>query len=207
MIIHILVIVGFLFIPCVSFSATTNLGEFGRTYPIAEQDALAELESRAASIDWEKSMREKAIESARNYRPDNVPDLPRATKNGSFKVDMTYTLDFDIPNGDGGILYPKGFQFNPLDYTPVKEILIVLNAEDPDQLEWFKKSEYRDNADVYLLITKGSYIDLSNQLKRPVYYALPNIVDRFNVRAVPSVIRQADKMMEVKELVIPNKQG
>ncbi|WP_145915439.1 hypothetical protein [Geobacter anodireducens] len=77
----------------------------GRTYPISERDALEEVEERAKSVNWQKHL--KSIKPE-NYRPANLPTLPRAQRSRKFLVDMTYTLENDIVNDKGELLYRRG---------------------------------------------------------------------------------------------------
>ena len=82
------------------------LGTYGVTYQISEKDALAEIEARARQVDWSKVLDKKKVE---NYQgPPDRMSLPRAKRNRSFLVDMTYTTEIDVPDGKGGILYPEG---------------------------------------------------------------------------------------------------
>jgi hypothetical protein len=83
-------------------------------------------------------------------------------------------------------------------------VLVVIDGTRPDQVEWFKRSEYASDIFVKLLITNGGYYDLSTQLKRPVFYAIPEIVQKFRLSYVPSVIsqKQSSNLMEVKEIGI-----
>lgn len=189
--------------PC--FGSVHNLGTFGQTYRIAEQDALKEIKERVAKVDWSKVFSRKRMEKAiQNYRPD-TPFLPRAHKDAARLVDMTYTLPFDIPDGKGGILYPKGYTFNPLDYVHYEKTLVVINGDDPGQVLWFSQSGYSKNIGTMLLLTAGSYYELGKRLERPVFYANADIIRRFQLEAVPSIVHQKGRYMEVKEIAIPNK--
>ena len=182
-----------------TISTTTNahdLGVVGKVYPIKERDAVEEMESRAAKLDWKK---EVAKVKPENYRPENSLALPRATKDRSFLVDMTYTLPDDIPDGKGGILYPKGYTFNPLDYIPFRSIIVVINGDDKEQVDWFKKSPYAKRPDVSLAITEGSFVKARDTLGRKVFYSDKKIVDRFKLVAVPSVVRRENRMIIVEE--------
>ncbi|MGA2152291.1 MAG: hypothetical protein ABSG48_09080 [Geobacteraceae bacterium] len=176
-----------------------ELATVGRTYPISEKDALTEIEGRASSVDWKKLYSKV---KPGNYRPENLQDLPRAQKTRFFLVDMTYTLKSDIPDGKGGILYPAGYSFNPLDYVTFKKTLIVINGTDHEQVSWFAHSKYKGQLDVMLLITDGSTTDLQKQLKQTVYYATRPIIQRFDLAAVPSIIRRKDRAMEVVEIAL-----
>jgi conjugal transfer pilus assembly protein TraW len=176
------------------------LGTVGRTYPIAEKDAVTELQDRASLVDWKRMYSKIRPE---NYRPIDLKDIPQARKSRSFMVDMTYTLDADIPDGKGGILYPAGYSFNPLDYVPFDKTLVVIDATDSEQVSWFAGSKFKGQTDVMLLITNGSAIDLQKQLKQPVFYATQPIIQRFALTAVPSVIHRKDRLMEVAEIALP----
>lgn len=179
------------------------IGTFGATYKIAEKDAIAELKQKAAQTDWKKYFNPEKIKAlVKNYSPDLIK-LPRAGKNNSFLVDMTYTLEFDIPDGKGGILYPAGFKFNPLEYMNFSKILVIFDGADIEQVQWCQNS-YADDYKSTLLITGGSCYKLSGLFKRPVFYASADFIRRFGVRAVPSVISQQKNYMEIKEIEIKN---
>ena len=181
-----------------------DLGSFGATYSIAEKDAIEEIEEKAGNTDWSKHFNKEKMEKAvKGYRPENLVRLPRAGENRSFNVDMTYTLDFDITDNHGQILYPKGFTFNPLDYIDFPRTLIVIDATDEDQVAWLKSSEHVYTATI--LITDGAFWDLSNSLGRALFYADKQIVERLKIKAVPSIIKQSGRYMEVKEIAIEKK--
>lgn len=177
------------------------LGTFGMTYRISERDALAEIEERARLVDWNKVLDKRKIE---NYQgpPDRVR-LPRARRSRSFPVDMTYTTEIDVPDGKGGILYPKGYTFNPLDYVTYPKTLVVIDGTDPEQVKWFAASEYDKRLDVTLLLSEGNFGTVSRRTSRPLFYADRKIIERLKLKAVPSVIRQNGRVMEVVEVKLP----
>jgi conjugal transfer pilus assembly protein TraW len=199
------IVMGALAIICIFLAAAPShamvLGTVGRTYAIAEKDAVSELEERALHMDWKLMYSRIRPE---NYRPKDLKDIPRALKPGSFLVDMTYTLDSDIPDGKGGVLYPAGFTFNPLDYVPFDKTLVVIDGTDKGQVSWFAASRYRKKPDVMLLITSGPAFSLQKQLKQPVFYSTRAIVQRFGITVVPSVIRRRGRLMEVVEICLDN---
>jgi conjugal transfer pilus assembly protein TraW len=188
-------------------AAIHNLGTFDRTYPIAERDALEEIKERVAHVDWGRIFNRERMEKAvKAYRPD-TPFLPRARHDIVKLVDMAYTLDVDIPDGKGGILYPKGYTFNPLDYVNFQRTLVVINGDDVSQVAWFSQSDYSKNLKTMLLLTGGSYYDLGEKLARPVFYVNADIVNRLQLEAVPSIVHQKGRYMEVKEVAVPDKKS
>ena len=179
-----------------------NLGEVGRTWPIAEKDALTEIEAKARQVEWRKVLERKKVEQYRG--PPDKGSLPRAKRDRTFPVDLTYTTSIDVPDGKGGILYPRGYTFNPLDYVTYPKTLVVINGNDPEQVQWLAASEYATRLDVMLLLTEGSYQSLAKRVSRPVFYADRKIIDRLHLQAVPSVVRQKERLMEVSEIAVPS---
>ena len=177
-----------------------DLGVVGKTYPIAERDASEELKERVRSVNWQKMLEKNGIERMKKYKPDTMKSLPRATEDRVRMVSMNYTLEFDITDGKGNVIYPKGYTFNPLDFMTYTRTIVVLNGADRDQVEWFKKSPYYKKSNVMILITDGNYYDLSGELGQPVYFAHEKIVSRLQLSHVPSVATQKKRMMEVSEI-------
>ncbi len=177
-----------------------DLGVFGKTYPVIERDASEELKDRVRSVDWQKVLAKNSIESMKRYKPESTRSLPRAREDKVRTVDLTYTLDFDITDGKGNVVYPKGYTFNPLDFMNYDRTIVVINGSDREQVEWFKASPYFKKPNVMILITDGNYYNLSEELGQPVYFAHEKIVSRLQLHYVPSIAMQKKRMMEVSEI-------
>jgi conjugal transfer pilus assembly protein TraW len=183
-------------------AAVKDLGTFAETYPIAEKDAIDEILENVQGLDFQSVIDPVEEESKiMDFKPETLP-LPKATKDRQFLVDMTYTLDIDVPDKDGDIIYPAGYQFNPLEHMTNPMTYIFIDANDKDQVNWFIKSPYANNLSCRLLITEGEYFDLSEKLERPVYYALSKITERFQLEYVPSIVSQHEQFMKVIEVNI-----
>ena len=185
-------------------AAIRTLGIFSNTYPIAEKNAIEEMKKKAAQTDWSKHLdKEKQAKAVKNFRPQGLRSLPRVTDPETFLVDMTYSLEFDITDQRGVIIYPKGFTFNPLDYMDYPRTLVFIDGSDKDQVQWLKSSEYVGTA--MILVTDGVFWDVRKELNRHVYYATNQIIDRLGVKAVPSIAYQSGKYMEIKEVDVEAK--
>ncbi|MDA8086733.1 MAG: hypothetical protein M0Z75_08545 [Nitrospiraceae bacterium] len=192
-------------VPASSLEASTStfVGRAGATYPVAEKDALSELMHKVRQVDWKKQLA-GLKQSALSYEPPDLARLPRAKHDRMFTVDPTYTLTFEIPDGKGGILYPKGYTFNPLDYVGLPDVFVFIDGGDKKQMEWFMRSPYAKESNVMIFLTGGSYLQLSKKLKRPVFYATDQITRRFRLKAVPAALFQQGRFLEVKEFEIKN---
>jgi len=177
-----------------------DLGVHGRTYNIVEPDALMEVQAAAQAVDWANVISKEAIaKKILSYKPKDLKKLPTAQRNRTRHIDMTSTLASDIRDAENHVVYPKGYKFNPLDYVTLPTVLVFINAADPQQIKWYQQSPYLKNSNTILMITDGSFHDTAKILNQHVYYVSNEIVDRFQLSVVPSIIYQRGHVMEVIE--------
>ena len=181
--------------------AMINLGTVGETFPVVEQDVVAELQQEAAILDAKEKL--PLSLQMKIYQPVNLYALPHATAGRSFTVDMNYTLGQDLLDGDGKVLYPRGYTFNPLDFVSFPGGLVVIDGDDPLQIRWFNRTPYAANPRARLLLTNGSVYRITAILNRPVFYLTSDIAKRLRLTAVPSIVVQKENKMLVQEVVIP----
>ena len=172
-----------------------RLEPVGPTSAVIETDLAEELRQRAVSVDV------KQLSSAQaRYQPANLHALPRATKDATTMVDLTHTLEQDVQDANGQVLYPAGFTFNPLRYVSLSGALVVIDGSDPEQVAWFKGSPYGANRRALLLLSGGLAAALRDGLQRPVAYLTQDIAQRLQVRAAPSVVVERDNQLVIREV-------
>lgn len=190
-----------LLIPAFALATVTrHLGTVGRTFPVVEPDLLAEL--RRSSLKFEQS-REELAARIESYQPVNLHPLPRAAVDRTFLVDMRYTLDRDLTDANGNVIYPKGYTFNPLDYLVLAGGLIVIDGSDPSQVIWFMHSPYFQDQRAKLLLAGGRVTDLIAKLQRPVFYLTGDMAERLRLAAAPALIMRKGDKMQVQEFYVP----
>ena len=176
-------------------------GEIVRLEPVGPISAVIEtglgdaLRQRAVSVDVEQLRSAQA-----HYQPANLQALPRATKDTTTRVDLTHTLEQDLVDTQGTILYPAGFTFNPMRYVSLSGALVVIDGSDPEQVAWFKGSPYGTNRRALLLLSGGLAATLRDELGRPVAYLTEDIAQRLQLRAVPSVVVERDNQLVIREV-------
>ena len=174
-----------------------QLEPVGPTSAVIETDLAEALRQRAVSVDVEQLHHAQA-----QYQPANLHALPRATKDVTTMVDLTHTLEQDVQDANGQVLYPAGFTFNPLRYVSLSGALVVIDGSDPEQVAWFKGSPYGANRRALLLLSGGLAATLRDELVRPVAYLTEDIAQRLQLRAVPSVVMEQDQHLTVREVRI-----
>ena len=172
-----------------------QLEPVGPTSAVVETDLGEELRQRAVSVDVEQLRHTQA-----RYQPANLHALPRAEKDTTTVVDLTHTLEQDLIDAQGTILYPRGFTFNPLRYVSLSGALVVIDGSDPEQVAWFKGSPYGTNRRALLLLSGGLAATLRDELGRPVAYLTEDIAQRLQLRAVPSVVVERDNQLMIREV-------
>jgi conjugal transfer pilus assembly protein TraW len=177
------------------WAAHTRLEPVGKTYPIVEQDIREEFKQKVTGIDIEA-----LLNTHNRYQPANLHTLPRAASDRVFTVDLTHTLEHDIKDSQGNLLYPQGFSFNPLKYAGLSGGMVVIDGSDPKQVEWFQGSPYFQNHRAILLLSGGYAAEVKQELKRPVYYLTHDIAARLQLKAAPSVVGEQDNKLTVREV-------
>ena len=172
-----------------------QLEPVGPTSPVIETDLVDELRQRVRLIDMEQ-----VRQTQERYQPANLHALPRATKDTTTRVDLTHTLEQDLVDAQGTILYPAGFTFNPLRYVSLSGALVIIDGSDPEQVAWFKGSPYVKNHRALLLLSGGLASSLRDELGRPVAYLTEDIAQRLQVQAVPSVVVERDNQLMIREV-------
>ncbi len=184
-------------------AATLLIGE-GQTWPYAEQNALDEIQVtlQREKPQIEKRLKESSDEAKKrleSYVAPNVHPLPRAQEDKVFLVDMRYTLDRDITNQDGSVIFKKGYTFNPLDSMSFLQKIVVFDPTDKAQKDWFLSTPYKDDFSAMILITAGAALQVTKELQRPVMYLTHPIAQRFHLQSSPCVIVQQGRSMAVYE--------
>ena len=172
-----------------------QLEPVGPTSAVIETDLAEALRQRAVRVDVEQLGSAQA-----RYQPANLHALPRATKDAITMVDLTHTLEQDVQDANGQVLYPAGFTFNPLQYVSLSGALVVIDGSDPEQVAWFKGSPYGTNRRALLLLSGGLAALLRDELRRPVAYLTEDIARRLQLRAVPSIVVEQDNQLVIREV-------
>lgn len=182
-------LIGSLLLVSVGFSAST--------YPIVEPDLWEEMQAKMQRAQ-EKLKKEqerigKALEKGEVMK-SWWASLPMPEKSYTYEVSMLYTLEQDIPrvNEKGqivGVLYPKGYTFNPLHYIAVDPpTLIVFDGKDKRQVEFVKKLlpsyPYR-----MLISSQGGVFDLMKGFRERVFLLNPVLREKLKLRHGVSVVK------------------
>lgn len=162
----------------------------GRTWPIAEPDALAEIEGKAATLPPNMAAK---FGPRSSWSAMRAATLAPATMDRVRTVIPFYTLPFDITLPDGKMLYPKGFTFNPLTFVSLPQHLVIVHPRD---LAWALR--VARPAD-FILLTAGDAIELSERTGRAIYILEERVKQRLNLTVAPVIVAQAGQKLILTE--------
>lgn len=192
-----------------SVGRTGDLGVRGDVEEILERDLIEVIKEKVAAIDWAKK-KEESIE--RFWTKQQFIDLGVARKSTVKEIDPTVVLTSDLKDPSGKVLVPAGTRINPLEQTAFTQAVIVFDATDSKQVavvdQELKILETKYSK-VTLISTQfatddgwGFYKNITKRYSKPVYKLTPEILNRFEIERVPSVITAMDKKFFVREIAI-----
>lgn len=163
----------------------------GVTYDIAEQDALEEIRERGERADVKGYVNKtpRSEWSAWNGYP-----LPRATLDRVRNYVPWYRLEFNITDAKGGVIYPAGFVFNPLEHIRLPQRIVIF------KLDQLSKLRPKLKAGDMLIADSGDVVEAGNKVGVHIYILNENLAKRFGVEVVPSIITQKDRQFEIIEV-------
>jgi conjugal transfer pilus assembly protein TraW len=191
----LIVAAGALAIAAHAQTGPTGRSTIGRTWPIAEPDALSEIEAKVATLPRDMS---KAFGPREKWSALKSAALAPATADRVRTVVPFYTLDFDIQLPDGKTLYPKGFTFNPLTFVTLPQRLVVVHPRD---LGWALRTARPTD---FILLTalgseSGDPIALTEKTGRAIYILEERVKERLGLTVAPVVVAQAGQKLVLTE--------
>lgn len=193
----------------ISVARAEDLGAIGPTYGIAEQNLLdvimARLREKERSGElrkFEQLARDRATQSVMTPKP--VAGLRRAETARTTYFDPTFTLDRNIVDETGALLFPAGLRKNPLDVVSMSKHLLFFDARDPRQVARARELIERYQGRIKPILVGGSTITLMQAWKRPVYYDQEGLlVRKLGITAVPTIVSQEGARLRIDEMVVP----
>ncbi len=180
-----------------------DLGTFGETFPILEenllsfiQNKLAQLQSKGELDKHQKSITEQVIRSIQ--RPAAVFGLTKTKESRRFYYDPSITVPYDLKDHKGTVFHKAGTTLNPLELHGLKRPLLFINGDDLEQVNWAKKYIHLNPK---IILVDGSPFDLMKSFEMPIYFDQGGIiVKKLGINQVPARVEQEDKKLVVSEV-------
>jgi len=200
-----------LFVVATTLSTATHavdLGTIGPTYGIAEPHLLEFIQQRLRDKERTGEL-QRLIDEARNRgvaavrQPAPVEGVRSTETARSWTIDPTFTLDRNIVDAQGRLMFPAGTRKNPLEVVSLSKRLLFFDARDGRQVARARELIARYDGKVKPILTGGSYLDLMKAWRVPVYYDQQGtLTRRFGIRQVPALVSQEGMRLRVDEVLV-----
>jgi conjugal transfer pilus assembly protein TraW len=194
-------------LPLHAFSGEADLGVVGPVYPVQEPDLRraieARLQEKERTGELARLQREGIARAEASLRePPPVIGLQRTVTPRVTHVDASLHVARDFLAPDGTTLVPPG-RINPLDYVQLSTRLLFFDARDRAQIAHAARLIDQHQGRVKPILVGGSFVDLTRQWRRPVYYDQGGaLVRRLGIRQVPALVSQDGKRLRVEEIAL-----
>ena len=189
-----------------TFSLASDLGVVGPTYDIVERDLIEVMKDRFRRREQTGEMRKledrykaKVVEAVERPRP--IQGITPTQTARTYFVDPTWTLDRNVLDEKGQVLFPAGTRVNPLDYAPMTQTLLFFDQRERSQVAFAKRFLAEAKARVKPILVGGEPLKLMRQWKREVFYDQGGVLSRkFLLQQVPALITQDGNRLRVDEI-------
>ena len=169
----------------------------GPTYDIVEPDTLEEIRARAGNVDWAAEMKKK---DPADYSAFRGAPLPLASRYEERFFDPTYVLPYDLRDADGKLLHPQGTRVNVYERLTLPGRYIVIDGS-PSHLKWLEDVARPTSSD-RILVANGSVYGLGTRKDFTFYVLDPRGIERFGLKAVPSIVEQVGTQLKITEFAV-----
>lgn len=184
-----------------------DYGQHGAVFSVIEEDLLSVIQQRLlamrASGAIDRANRQLAARTeARVRRPARVPGIAAATTTRRWTINPTIVVAKDLRDARGKVIVSAGTRVNPLDTVSLRQKLVFLDGDDPQQMAWARAHTTALSAK--LILVGGSPFDLMKVEQRRFYFDQAGTLTRhFSIRAVPALVEQQGRRLHVTEIAVP----
>ena len=171
-----------------------------KSYPIFEEDLFEAISRYSETKEFKEKVLKDRDEKVKTIVEMSGIKLPTATDNYTYKIVDSYTLTQDIPRVDRegniiGVLYKKGFKFNPLKFIKIAPpSLIIFDACNIKEKKYVQNLiKTRRN---FMLVSGGCQLQNIEGFREMVYLTNQEMIDKFKLKTTISIVE-----VNIKEAV------
>jgi conjugal transfer pilus assembly protein TraW len=183
-----------------------DLGVVGPTYEIVERDLIEVMKDKFRRMEKsgelarvQENYKQKVIDAVEKPRP--VQGVSSTETVRTFYVDPTWTLDRNVVDEQGKLLFPAGTKVNPLDYAPLTQYLLFFDQREKAQVAFARQFIEQSKARVKPILVGGEPLKLMRQWKREVFYDQGGVLSRkFLLKHSPAIVSQEGNRLRIDEI-------
>lgn len=188
------------------YAQAEDLGTIGPTYDIAERDLIESIKDKLSRMERTGELARMQDEYKRRVvnsieRPKPIQGIRPTETARTFYIDPTWTLDRNVVDEKGKVLFPAGTKVNPFDYDRMSKMLLFFDARSKEQKAFAKRFMAKAKMPVKPILVGGEPLELMREWKREVFYDQGGVLTRrFSITQSPAVVSQEGKKIRVDEI-------
>lgn len=163
-----------------------DLGVYGRVWDIQEVDIRKLITLQLSAKSLTKFYQQLINSPIYKYETFRAIDFKQANITKTLYFDPAFTLQHDIVIKK--LLFHKGMKINPLHYLKPVTKMLFIDGTDSLQRDFALKALSQFPFKLLIVITRGDFSKLSHYFRRPIYFAYQDIVKRFHISHLPSLV-------------------
>lgn len=183
-----------------------DLGTIGPTYEIAERDLIEVIHDKFRRMEATGELTRLQEDYKRQVvaaieQPKPVPGIAAAQTARTFYLDPTWTLDRNVVDEKGKVLFAAGTRVNPFDFDRLSKTLLFFDARSKKQVAFAKRFIVESKLPVKPILIAGAPLKLMREWKREVFYDQGGALSkRLAITQSPAVVTQDGKRLRVDEI-------
>ncbi len=189
-----------------------DLGVRGATWPVAEPDLLAQIETRLLEMERSGELARLERQARANARrkleePDPVPGIAPATRERTRWFDPAITVARDIRTPDGALIAGAGSRVNPLERMTLDRDLLFVDGRREAEIAWALARQEETGRPAKIVLLAGRPLDLMRRYLRPFFFDTGGrLASRFGLRFTPSLVEQAGSKLRIAEIPVEDRE-
>ena len=184
-----------------------NLGMFGQTYAIQEDDFLSFIERRITVMqkngEWQRLNKDFQSRVSKHIdRPTPLTQITKTTRPRSWNYDPSIIVPYDLRDTEGNVFAKAGTSINPLTIVTLHTALAFYDADDEEEVKWAKKINQQYKGKIKFVLVNGSISSQEKILATPIYFDQEGrLTSRFHIEHVPALVYQEGLHLKVEEVL------
>jgi len=184
-----------------------DLGVRGATWPVAESDLLAEIETSLSEMERSGELARLEAEARTRARslleaPEAVPGIAPARALRSWTFDPAVTVAHDFRTPDGRLVAAAGTRIDPFDHVPLTRDLLFIDGTR--EVEVDLALAHTRPAKIVLLA--GRPLVLARRHGRPFFFDQGGrLASRFGLHATPSLVERTGSKLRISEIPVEDR--
>ena len=190
-----------------------DLGVRGATWPVAEPDLLAQIESRLLEMERSGELARLETQARANARrkleePDPAPGIAPARERRSRLWDPAITVARDIRTADGTLIAAAGMRVSPLERMTLARDLVFVDGRRNAEIAWALAREEESGRPAKIVLLAGRPLDLMRRHRRPFFFDQGGrLAARLGLRFTPSVVAQDGALLRITEFPVDDRES